>query len=258
MNRAYQIHIERIQAHDLQHQNTSLAYTVLQALDPDLSCQLCYPGTNYHRTYRTFWNWYRKEYSAKSYSQQTISAHLELTHSSSYNQARAAARDIAFSCRYNTPLDNPKNIIQILLNKYTRYTLLPHLPLDFEVTSFDTYIEFQTNPTTNNPYLNRTPEEALGTLGSPIPNQYQSSLDHFEFSSIASENLIDQDQNITSENFSPPSLTPYNEDTTQINFPPLDRNQTPSPPLVNISLTPPIQTPDFQIFPSTPSTNTSN
>ena len=258
MNRAYQIHIERIQAHDLQHQNTSSAYTVLQALDPDLSCQLCYPGTNYHWTYCTFWNWYRKEYSAKSYSQQTISAHLELTHSSSYNKARAAAHDIVFSCRYNTPLDNPKNIIQTLLNKYTRYTLLPHLPLDFEVTFFDTYIEFQTNPTTNNPYLNRTPEEALGTLGSPIPNQYQSSLDHFEFSSIASENLIDQDQNITSENFSPLSLTPYNKDTTQINFPPLDRNRTPTPPLVNISLTPPIQTPDFQIFPSTPSTNTSN
>src|SRR5437588_2615342 len=147
------------------------------------------------------------------------------------------------SCpRYNTPLDNSKNIIQTLLNKYTRYTLLPHLPLDFEVTSFDTYIEFQTNPTTNNPYLNRTLEEALGTLGSPIPNQYQSSLDHFEFSSIASENLIDQDQNITSKNLSSSSLTPYNEDTTQIYFPPLDRNQTPSPPLVNISLTPPIQT----------------
>ena len=147
-----------------------------------------------------------------------------MTHSSSYNIARAAAHDIVFSCQYNTPLDNPKNIIQTLLNKYTRYTLLPHLPLDFEVTSFDTYIEFQTNPTTNNPYLNRTPEEALGTLGSPIPNQYQSSLDHFEFSSIASENLIDQDQNITSENFSSPSLTSYNEDTTQIYFPPLDRN----------------------------------
>ena len=170
MNRAYQIYIERIQAHDLQYQNTSSAYTVLQALDSNLSYQLCYLGTNYHRTYRTFWNWYRKEYSAKSYSQQTISAHLELTHSSSYNKARAAARDIVFSCRYNTPLDNPKNIIQTLLNKYTRYTLLPHLPLDFEVTSFDTYIEFQTNSTTNNPYLNRTPEKALGTLGSPISN----------------------------------------------------------------------------------------
>src|SRR5437868_4667043 len=238
MNRAYQIHIERIQAHDLQHQNTSSAYTVLQALDSDLSCQLCYPETNYHRTYRTFWNWYRKEYSAKFYSQQTISAHFELIHNSSYNKARAAARDIVFSYRYNTPLDNPKNIIQTLLNKYTRYTLLPHLLLDFEVTSFDTYIEFQTNSTTNNPYLNRTPEEALGTLGSPIPNQYQRSLDYFEFSSIASENLIDQDQNITSENFSPPSLTPYNEDTTQINFPLLDRNRTPTPLLVNISLTP--------------------
>src|SRR5207253_9382063 len=57
---------------------------------------------------------------------------------------------------------------------------------------------------------------------------------------------------------SPLSLTPYNEDTTQINFFPLDRNRTLTPPLVNISLTPPIQTPDFQIFPSTPSTNTSN
>src|SRR5439155_1541648 len=104
----------------------------------------------------------------------------------------------------------------------------------FEVTSFDTYIEFQTNPTTNNPYLNRTPEEALETLRSPIPNQYQSSLDYFEVSSIASENLIDSDQNITSENLSPSSLTPYNEDTIQINLPLLDINQTSSPPLVNI------------------------
>ena len=159
MNRAYQIHIERIQTHDLQYQNTSSAYTVLQALDPDLSCQLCYSGTNYHWTYYIFWNWYRKEYLAKSYSQQTISAYLELTHSSSYNKARAAAHNIIFSCRYNTPLNNSKNIIQILLNKYIRYTLLLHLPFNFEVTSFDTYIEFQTNPTTNNSYLNRTPKK---------------------------------------------------------------------------------------------------
>src|SRR5205814_3303687 len=98
INRAYQIYIERIQVHNLQHQNTSSAYTVLQALDPDLSYQLCYPETNYHRTYYTFWNWYCKEYSAKSYSQQTISAHLELTHSFSYNKARAVAHDIVFSC----------------------------------------------------------------------------------------------------------------------------------------------------------------
>ena len=103
MNRAYQIHIERIQAHDLQYHNTSSAYTVLQILDPDLSCQLCFPGTNLHWTYCKFWNWYHNKYSATSYTQQIITAHFELTTSPTYNWARAAARDIIFSCRYSTP-----------------------------------------------------------------------------------------------------------------------------------------------------------
>ncbi|CAG8611945.1 5653_t:CDS:1, partial [Paraglomus occultum] len=164
MNRAYQIHIERIQAHDSRHQNTSQAYTVLQTLDPDLSCQLCYPGTTLHRSYRNFWNWYKRTYYAQSYSQQTATAHLELINSSTYSRARAAARDIIFSCRYNIPIENPKNIVETLLVKYTRYTLQSHLPLGFEATAFDIYIEFPASAPTLNPYLNRTPEEALGDL----------------------------------------------------------------------------------------------
>src|SRR5207253_7434440 len=137
MNRAYQIHIERIQAHNLQYHNTSSAYTVLQTLDPDLSCQLCFPETNLYRTYRKFWNWYHNKYSVTSYTQQTITAHFELTTSPTYNRARAAAHDIIFSCRYSTPLENSKNIVQTLLYNYTRYILQPHLPLDFEVTLLD-------------------------------------------------------------------------------------------------------------------------
>ena len=134
MNRAYQIHIERIQAHDRQHQNTSQAYTVLQTIDPDLSCRLCFPGTNFHRSYRVFWSWYSREYSANNYSQQTITAHLILTNRPTYTEARAATRNIVFSCCYRTPLDNPRNIIAELLIRYTQCILRTYLPVDIEVT----------------------------------------------------------------------------------------------------------------------------
>ena len=58
MNRAYQLHLEQIQQHKRKYQETSQATEVIQILDPDLSCQLYFPATNLHRTYRGFWSWY--------------------------------------------------------------------------------------------------------------------------------------------------------------------------------------------------------
>ena len=51
MNRAYQLYLEQIQQHERKHQETSQATEIIQILDPDLSCQLCFPATNLHRTY---------------------------------------------------------------------------------------------------------------------------------------------------------------------------------------------------------------
>lgn len=123
MNWAYQIHIERIQQHEEQHNNTSCAYEVIQTLDPDLSCWLCFPDQNHHRSYRGFWSWYKREYNAYSYSNQTTTAHFLLTNNPTYSEARETTRNIVFSCRYRTPLNNPRNIIENLFTRYTRYTL---------------------------------------------------------------------------------------------------------------------------------------
>ena len=48
MNRAYQLHLEQIQQHEQSHQETSQATEVIQVLDPNLSCRLCYPVFNLH------------------------------------------------------------------------------------------------------------------------------------------------------------------------------------------------------------------
>ena len=56
MNRAYQIHLERIQAHEEQHIDTSQANDVIQILDPDLSCRICFPERTLHRAFRRFWS----------------------------------------------------------------------------------------------------------------------------------------------------------------------------------------------------------
>ena len=51
MNRVYQLYLEQIQQHERKHQETSQATEVIQILDSDLSCQLCFPATNLHRIY---------------------------------------------------------------------------------------------------------------------------------------------------------------------------------------------------------------
>ena len=76
--------------------------------------------------------------------------------------------------------------------------------------------------------MNRTPEEALGNLGSPIPNQYQSDLDQFEFSNIRENLELELEHIVSSTTSLSPSLVPYNEDTTQVNFPPLDQTRSSS------------------------------
>lgn len=48
MNRAYQLHLEQIEAHETSH-SLPLAVEALQALYPDLFCITCYPPVNlYH------------------------------------------------------------------------------------------------------------------------------------------------------------------------------------------------------------------
>src|SRR6185437_934273 len=61
MNRAYQIHLEQIEAHDASHPST-LAVEVQQIVNPDLSCIVCYPPVHYFRAFRTFWNRYQPAY----------------------------------------------------------------------------------------------------------------------------------------------------------------------------------------------------
>ena len=51
MNRVYQLHLEQIQQYERKHQETSQATEVIQILDPDLSCQLCFLATNLYQTY---------------------------------------------------------------------------------------------------------------------------------------------------------------------------------------------------------------
>jgi len=114
MNRAYQIHLEQIEAHDASHPST-LAVEVQQIVNPDLSCIVCYPPVHYFRAFRTFWNRYQPAYLATSYTQQTIANFHTLREPNTYNTVRAAARDIVFSCRYNNPHLNPIEVIAALL-----------------------------------------------------------------------------------------------------------------------------------------------
>src|SRR5260364_315161 len=132
MSRAYQIHLAQIEAHEASYP-TSLATEALQITHPDLSCSICFPPTIYHRQFRTFWTEYQSAYFANRYTQQTIVAYFELRQLRiDYNTARAAARDIVFSCRYSNPNLNPREVISALLCRYTRFTLLPTLPQIFE------------------------------------------------------------------------------------------------------------------------------
>ena len=68
MSRAYQIHLEQIEAHDIHHPSP-LATDIIQVTDPDLSCHICYPPVGYHRAFRHFWNEYRNTYFAYRYTQ---------------------------------------------------------------------------------------------------------------------------------------------------------------------------------------------
>jgi hypothetical protein len=238
MSRAYDLYLEYIEAHDSSYPS-SLAVEVLQAQNPDLSCRECYPAVTYHRSYRRFWPNYRDTYTATRYTQKIVNAHFDLSVARSYNTARAASRDIVFSCRYANPYLDPADIIAALLQQYTQYTLAPNLPLDFEGNIFDHYIE---NPNTTTPSSYNRIVSTLDTYSTVVFEPDQSEALTFEVSppirsihSLAPENLDPLPNTSTTS-----SLSPYDEDTTYTEFPP--RQPFPSSPPSAISLEqPPLQ-----------------
>jgi hypothetical protein len=169
--------LNQIQEHDEQHEINTLSYDTLQVLYLDLSCKECFPAINYHSSFRRFLLNYNSATSAKSYTQRTVDAYLQLTTGQNYNIVRAAARDLLFSCRYSRILD-PSSIIATLLSNHTSYILSSQLPLDFETTTFDLYIETSNYSPR---FDNRTVEQLIGEVGSPIPENSSIDLDNFSF-----------------------------------------------------------------------------
>src|SRR5260363_430741 len=237
MSRAYQIHLEQIEAHNLHHPS-ALATEVIQVNDPDLSCRLCYPPVGYHRAFRRFWNEYQDTYFAHRYTQQTVDAHFILTLPRDYNTLRAAARDIVFSCRYNNPHLDPLAVIAALLRANTRFILAPTLPADFEGNIFDPHLE---PPAISTPILARVINN-LDHL-SPITQGTDEELDYRISPTTRSIHTLEPED---LDNFAGPShtssLLPYDEDTTQVQFPP--RIPLPSSPFSEIRLDQPLTRPD--------------
>ncbi|KAF0557784.1 hypothetical protein F8M41_012243 [Gigaspora margarita] len=141
MSRAYQIHLEQIEAHDV-HYPSPLATEVIQVTNPDLSCTICFPPTVYYSQFHCFWLQYQPAYSATSYTQQTIG----------------------------------DQIITALLRHYTRFTLCPILPDNFEANTFELYIE---GPTQSTPFQTH-PDNPLANL--PVSQIYQENNQDLEFS----------------------------------------------------------------------------
>src|SRR6185437_6786511 len=133
MNRAYELYLEQIEAHETSHP-LSLAVDILQAYHPDLSCTICYSIFDLYRPFRRFWKTYQDNYFATTYSQKKNNAYRVLVTATNYNTARAATRDIVFSYYYNNDLLDPKEVIASLLLEHTSYTLAPTLPSNFEAT----------------------------------------------------------------------------------------------------------------------------
>src|ERR1041384_7360737 len=233
MHRAYQLHLDQLRAHDRQHRDTSLSFETLQAINPDLSCKVCYPGTNYHRQFRAFWNWYSRTYQAVTYTQRTVTAHYNLINHPTYFEARAATRDIVFSCRYRAPLENSRTVIETLLVSYSRFTLASTLPDEFTANQFDYYLEQLTASSSQPSIPPQTSEETTTTFGSPILGEYQKPFEQFTFNSPTEEFASSQlypslEQIETHEATSTLTLTPYREETTPIQF--SQRTEHPSSP----------------------------
>ncbi|CAG8816955.1 824_t:CDS:2, partial [Racocetra persica] len=140
---AYELYLEQIKVHETSYP-LSLAVDVLQAYHPDL-----------------FYN-----YFAITYSQKTNDTYRVLVTATDYNTARAAAKDIVFSCCHNNDLLDPKEIIakrtdlnfDISLPR-SIYTLGPKQLADTGVgSSTNTYIlipqqlEFPSSPISEIPY----------------------------------------------------------------------------------------------------------
>src|SRR5690349_11502541 len=107
-DRVTELHNKYIINHEHEHQqNPALPFTTLQTLNPDLSCQLCYPpprtsSRTFLRTpFGRFWNWYSNTYNAYSYTSHTTTSLAHLTITRDRPSIRTTIRDIIFSCRYN-------------------------------------------------------------------------------------------------------------------------------------------------------------
>ena len=227
MNRAYQLHLEQIEAHETSHPSP-LAVEALQALHPDLSCITCYPPVNLYHPFRRFWRSYKDNYFAHHYTQKTNDAYRTLVTAQDYNSVRAAARDIVFSCRYNNDLLDPKEVIAGLLLEYTQYTLASTLPRDFDSTLLDLYIEDLLPSFALSPTRLRTQNLLSGLRDQP----FETELD-FETSAPRSIFNLGPEQ-LADPQIGSSSLPPYNEDTTYIPF--RQRFELPSSPISEIPL----------------------
>ena len=236
MQRAYRIHLERIEAHDRTHQDTSLSCDTLQVLSPDDSCRTCYPATQYHRRYRSFWAWYQRTYPATSYTQKTVSSHLDLITNPNYITARLAAREIVFSCRYRTHID-PRQIIINFLTNFTPYRLTPTLPLEFPSNIFDPYIEDPDYSPPNSPIVDTS--QILRDLGSPVSSPPYHNLDLPQLDTLTRLTSVAPLELEPDDNFaaSYSSLPPYDENTTPVIFPLPSRHNFLDPLFSDIPLT---------------------
>ena len=185
-------------------------YHTLQLRAPDLSCQECYPPPRtsdriFVRTpFGRFWHWYSGTYSADSYTSQTTSNFSRLTTTRDPTTIRTCVRDIIFSCRYQTELDNPREIALAILQRFTHRTTLP--PLDFEdYTTFDPYLDADTE--------NYNPQ--YPDLGSSI---VEGSSNTFNTVSLLT---LPEERSSTPLGF---NLLPFSEDNSVISSKPLHSN----------------------------------
>src|SRR6185436_1917453 len=172
-------------------------------------------------------------YPATSYTQKTVSSHLDLITNPNYITARLAAREIVFSCRYRTHID-PRQIIINFLTNFTPYHLTLTLPPGFPSNIFDPYIEDPDYSPPNSPIIDTS--QILRDLGSPISSPSYHNLDPPQLDLLSPiEPLELQPVDNFAATYS--SLPPYDENTTPVIFSPPSRYNLFDPSFFDIPLT---------------------
>ncbi|CAG8822861.1 26380_t:CDS:2, partial [Gigaspora margarita] len=101
INQHYQVHTN----------NRALAIQVLQSIEPDLSCILCYPLRyyTYHTHFDNFWEWYLDTYNVTSYSYITQQSFAQLRTIGQRFLACSVACDLIFTHtnQYDIYIDQP-------------------------------------------------------------------------------------------------------------------------------------------------------